>query len=116
MDTDPIIPMTQAQWDAQKATTVKEGILHKDLVAIDIAANVIVFHGQEDETISSHSARAAEQGKRWGRWMSKFLNLFQKNHGAKAQAGDVARAEIVEQLEEKSGVLTSTSTPNSSPK
>jgi hypothetical protein len=37
--------------------------------------------------------------------MSKFLDLFQKDHGAKAQAGDVVRAEDVITTEEQSGDL-----------
>jgi hypothetical protein len=34
--------------------------------------------------------------------MSRFLDLFQKDHGAKAQAGDIERAKAVEALEERS--------------
>ena len=100
---DPIVPLTPQQTAEQEAQTAKEGILHRDLVAIDIAANVVVLKGQEDETISSHAARADEKGKRWGRWMSGFLNLFQADHGAKAQAGDVERAKTVAALEDQSG-------------
>ena len=59
--------------------------------------------GRPDETISARSARAAERGNKAGVLMSKFLNLFQKDHGPKAQAGDLARAEDVEELEQKSG-------------
>lgn len=102
---DPITPLTTVEVTAVEAQVAKEGTFHKDLVAIDIATNVVLLRGQEDETISSHAARAAEQGKFWGKLVSRFLNLFQSNHGAKAQAGDVERAEIVENLEEKSGGL-----------
>lgn len=100
---DPIVPISPAQTASQEAQTAKEGILHRDLVAIDIAANVVLLKGQEDETISSHAARADEKGKRWGRIMSRFLNVFQSNHGPKAQAGDVERAKSVIQMEEQSG-------------
>jgi hypothetical protein len=34
--------------------------------------------------------------------MSKFLDLFEKDHGALAQAGDVERAQAVEQIEKDS--------------
>lgn len=78
--------------------------MHRFLVGLDQFVNVITF-GEPDETISSRSARAALQGKKWGIVMSKFLNLFQKDHGAKAQAGDVERAEHVRDLEEESGTL-----------
>jgi len=102
---DPITPLNSAQVAHEESQSAKEGTIHKDLVAVDIAANVILLHGQEDETISSHSARADEEGKGWGKWMSRFLNLFQSDHGAKAQAGDLERAENVERLEENSGAL-----------
>jgi hypothetical protein len=105
MSDDPITPLTPAQTAAEEASAAKEGVIHRDLVAVDIAANEIVLRGQMDETISSHAARADEEGHRWGRWMSAFLNLFQSDHGAKAQAGDLERAEATEKLEENSGAL-----------
>ena len=101
--TDPIQPLSPQEFSQQEAQSAKEGLLHRDLVAVDIAANVILLKGQEDETISSHAARADEEGRWWGRTLSRFLNFFQKDHGAKAQAGDVERAENVEKLEENSG-------------
>lgn len=103
--TDPITPLTPEQVKEQEAQAAKEGWVHRDLVAVDIAANVVVFKGQPDETISSHAARAATKGKWWGRTLSRFLNLFQKDHGAKAQAGDLERAENVEAIEKDSGNL-----------
>jgi hypothetical protein len=100
---DPIQPLTPAEAQVQEQEAAHEGWLHRDLVAVDIAANVVVLKGQPDETISSHAARADEQGKRWGRWMSRFLDIFQKDHGPKAQSGDIERAENVERLEDNSG-------------
>ena len=71
--------------------------------------------GDEDETISSRSARAAEKGKPWGVAMSKFLDIFQKDHGAKAQAGDLERAKAVEQTELQSGAVEAAPESPSSP-
>jgi len=98
---DPITPLTPEQVALQEGQTAREGYLHRDIVEVDIAANVILLKGQPDETISSHAARADEEGHRWGRWVSGFLNLFQPDHGIKAQAGDTQRAENVIQLEKK---------------
>ena len=100
---DPITPLTPEQAAVQEQQAAKEGWIHRDLVAVDIAANVVVLKGQPDETISSHAARADEQGKFWGKAMSRFLDFFQADHGPKAQAGDIERAENVEKLEEQSG-------------
>jgi hypothetical protein len=102
--TDPITPLTPAETAAAEASTAKEGYLHRALVGLDIFANVITG-GNPDETISSRSARAAEKGHKWGIAMSRFLNLFQRNHGPQAQAGDVERAKAVETLEEQSGAI-----------
>lgn len=102
--TDPITPLTPSQAQAQEAQAAKEGYVHRDLVAFDQGANVLLG-GKPDETISSRAARADEKGKLWGRVLSRFLDFFQKDHGAKAQAGDVERAEAVEKIEEESGGL-----------
>lgn len=103
--TDPITPLTPEQVKKQEAQAAAESYLHRDVVAIDQTANVILLKGQPDETISSHAARAATEGKWWGNTLSKFLNLFQKDHGAKAQAGDLERAENVEKIEKQDGTL-----------
>jgi hypothetical protein len=100
---DPITPLSSTQLATQEAQAANEGAVHRDLVAVDIAANEILLRGQMDETISSHAARADESGKRWGRYLSKFLNLFQSDHGAKAQAGDLERAQNVTRIEASSG-------------
>jgi hypothetical protein len=103
--TDPITPLTAEQTAQQEASAAKDGIIHRDLVAVDIAANVIVLRGREDETISSRAARADVEGKRWGRWMSRFLDFFQSDHGAKAIAGDEERAQAIAQTEADSGAI-----------
>ena len=77
-----------AHYEYQSAT---EGWFHRFLVAFDIMWNVI-FRGQEDETLSGHSYRAALEGKLWGRIMTYWLSLFQVQHGVKAVIGDLQRA------------------------
>jgi hypothetical protein len=69
------------------------------LIAFDQMVNVITG-GHPDETISSRAGRAALAGRWWGKVMSAFLNLFESDHGAKAEAGDLERAEQIEYLEE----------------
>lgn len=80
---------TVAEYEAQAAA---EGWAHRSIVAFDIAVNVIILRGQQDETISTHAYRAARAGKRWGRLMTWWLCLFQRNHGKAAAAGDLQRA------------------------
>lgn len=100
---DPIIqPLDPESTKKAEQAATKEGYIHRSLVGLDQFMNVLTG-GHPDETISSRSARAAEKGKKWGKAMSGFLNLFQRNHGPKAQAGDTARAKEVEKLEKESG-------------
>lgn len=98
---DGIVPLTPEQLAAQELTAQHEGYLHRVIEQVDVTANVATG-GLQDETISSRSARAAERGSKFGIVMSKFLDLFQKDHGAKAQAADLERAKIVESTEENS--------------
>ena len=99
-----ITPLTPAQEATAEQQAKSDGYARRVLVAFDIFVNVIC-NGHEDETISSRAARAATEGKWWGILLSMFLDLFQKDHGAQAQAGDLARAEEVVSLEDKSGTL-----------
>lgn len=71
-----------------------EGWLHRALVAFDIAFNVVVLRGQQDETISTHSYRASVEGKLWGKAMTKWLDWIQPFHGQKAASGDLERAQV----------------------
>ena len=96
-------PLDPNQTQQQEQQAAKEGWLHRSLVAFDQGVNVILLRGLPDETISAHASRAALAGKGWGKALSGFLNLFQKDHGPKAQAGDLERAKNIEQVEEKSG-------------
>jgi hypothetical protein len=101
---DGITPLTPEQVAAQEAKTAKEGFIKRDLVALDMLANVLA-DGHNDETISSRLARDAEQHKVVGEIGSKVLDVFQRDHGAKAQAGDLERAEAIVLIEKKSGGL-----------
>lgn len=100
--TDGITPLTPAQVALQEAQAAKEGYIKRDLIALDMGVNVLTG-GLPDETISSRWARGAEQGHKLDELGSKFLDLFQKDHGAKAQAGDVERASNVVKTEDASG-------------
>lgn len=101
---NPITPLTKAQTLAQEASAATEGYVHRVAVAVDIATNVVAG-GQEDETISSRASRDALEHKPVGVVVSEVLDLFQADHGAKAQAADVERAEAVIKLETAAGDL-----------
>lgn len=101
---DGITPLTPAQVAVQEARTAHENLIQRDLVAIDQMANVLTG-GLPDETISSRLARAAEKHELIGEIGSKALDLVQSDHGAKAQAGDLERADAVARAEEASGGL-----------
>lgn len=105
---DGIIPLTPEQTALQEAQATKEGYIKRDLIALDMGVNVLTG-GLPDETISSRWARGAEEGHKLDELGSKGLDLFQKDHGAKAQAGDTARAIKVDQTEAASGGLEPTS-------
>jgi hypothetical protein len=98
--TDPIIALTPAQEAAQELQASQEGWAHRVIVALDQFINVFLVRGQPGETISTHAARADRLGKTWGIYMSRFLNVFQTDHGAKARAGDIQRAKNLLKIEE----------------
>lgn len=102
MASDGIVPLTQAQFVEQEKAVAKEGALVRDLVAVDECANTLMG-GLPDETISSRLARDAEKHEVIGEIGSKILDEFEADHGAKAQAGDVERAEAVIAAEKASG-------------
>ena len=99
-----ITSLTAQQEAQQEAEAHTEGYFLRVLIGFDQFVNT-VFGGHPDETLSSRSARAAVEGKRWGIILSKALDVFQANHGADAVAGDLERAENVVYLEENGGVL-----------
>lgn len=101
---DGITPLTPEQVVKQETQVAKEGFIKRDLIALDMFANVLAA-GHPDETISSRLARDAEQHRIVGEIGSKVLDLFQHDHGAKAQAGDIERAKEIIQIEKQSGGL-----------
>lgn len=92
----PSIDIPKAE--AQSAT---ETWPHRMLVAFDIAVNVIVLRGQQDETISARVGRAKAEGHLWGKLMSAWLDGFQSNHCVKAACGDLQRAKSRVQVLQK---------------
>lgn len=101
---NPITPLSPVQEEHQKSQAAHEGYVHRVLVGLDMEANIIA-DGMPDETISSRASRDAVEGKPFGKVISEVLDVFQHNHGAKAQAGDLERAEVVTKVEEGNGVL-----------
>jgi hypothetical protein len=101
---DPITPLTPAQEAAKKESAAHENYVERLLVESDVALNVIAG-GHPDETISSRASRGAVAGNPVGKALSDVLNVFQHDHGADAQAGDLERAETVTVLETGNGVL-----------
>jgi hypothetical protein len=77
---------------AAEASSASKGWLYRSLTAFDIAFNVIVLRGEQDETISTHAYRAFLEGKTWGKIVNTWLGWFQPNHGARAASGDLERA------------------------
>lgn len=106
---DPVTPLTPAQTAAAEAKADHEGILEQDAVAVDKAIAKIVLNAPPDVTISEQAGVLAYKDKGfkgfYGRWMSRFLNLFQRNHGAKATAGGNAEAEEAIEYGDQSGLI-----------
>lgn len=74
--------------------------IHKSLVAIDQAVNVL-FGGHDDETMSARIGRAAQAGRWWGRAGAWVLNTISPGHTDAAIANDLRRAELVVGVEEQ---------------
>lgn len=89
---DPITPLTPADEVADAQAVEHERYIHKALVGLDIFLNIL-SGGQEDMTISSRASLAAQHGSPIGKALSSFLNLFEKDHGLKAEIGDEVRAQ-----------------------
>ncbi|RRA48229.1 hypothetical protein [Acidipila sp. EB88] len=101
---DVITPLNAAQTLRQEGQARHESYLLRVLVAVDIAANV-ALGGQEDETISTNTALMARKHEVLGVVVSRMLNLFQPDHGAKAAAGDLERAQAMTAKLTASGVV-----------
>lgn len=101
---DGITPLNAQQTAIQETRAEHENILRRILVQTDILLNV-ASGGKPDMTISTRAALAAQHGSEVGIALSKFLDVFQPDHGAKAAAGDAARA-ATELQSENTGIIT----------
>lgn len=99
-----VTPLSPIQTATQEAQVKRESYFIRVLIAADMAANV-ALGGQEDETISSDTALMARKHQFMGTIVSRVLDLFQANHGAKAAAGDLERAEALEATILDSGIV-----------
>lgn len=107
---NPITPLTPTQTEMQEAKAAHEGYLHRVLVGLDQFLNV-VGDGKADMTISTRAGLAAQHGSVIGKTLSDFLNLFQKDHGAKAAAGDAERD--TQELQAEQGIISEPPCPDS---
>jgi hypothetical protein len=101
---DPITPLSPAQTATQEVQASKEGYVLRLLIAADMFANVMLG-GHEDETISTDTGLMATKHQFVGVVVSRALDLFQSDHGAKAGAGDLERAQQEVIRLETSGVV-----------
>ena len=103
-----ITPLTPDQLATAELQVEHEGYFRKDLIGLDQFVNVLTG-GSPDETISSRSARWAVKDKGVkhvvGEVISHSLDLFEHDHGAEAEAGDLERAVTVAKIEESTGDL-----------
>lgn len=90
--------LTPEQVAAQEAKAAKEGYIHKTLVAFDQFWNVFTG-GLPDETISSRAQRDALKGELVAKILAHGLDAIQDDHGQKAEAGDLERADTVATVE-----------------
>ncbi len=104
---NPITPLTPAQVGVEEQQAAKEGFVERSLVAIDECTDTLLG-GPPDETISTRAAIDSEDGrglsKAVGKIISEGLDLFQKDHGAKAAAGDLERAQAEQKIVRTSGI------------
>ncbi len=101
---ESVTPLNAEQTASEGAQAKSDSYVIRVLIALDMAANV-ALGGAEDETISADTALMAKKHEFLGSMVSRILDLFQANHGAKAAAGDLERAEAVEKTLVGSGVV-----------
>ncbi len=93
-------PLTPEQVAKQELQAAHEGYLHKVAVGFDQFMNVTTG-GLPDETISSRAQRLAGNGNEFAKLLTHGLDLIQKDHGRKAEAGDLERADAVQSTEKQ---------------
>lgn len=100
----PTQPLTPEELAQAAKNAAHESYPHRLLVDADIAIDEAA-DGPMDETISSRMSRWSRMTgwrKRVGGAMCKFLNVFQRNHGPRAEVGDIVRAKHELGIEESS--------------
>jgi len=105
---EPITPLTAAQTATEGAQAASENLVMRDLVGVDILTSELTG-GPMDETISTRLAIDSVEGHGVSKFVgtvgSKMLDIFQKDHGADAAAGDEERAQAEAAIVEKSGIV-----------
>jgi len=104
---EPITPLNHAQAATEEVQATSENLVIRDLVGVDIFASELTG-GPMDETISTRLAIDSVEGHGVSKFVgtvgSKMLDVFQKDHGADAAAGDEERAQAETAIVEKSGI------------
>jgi hypothetical protein len=111
--------LTPAQIERTEKNAASEGFLHRVAVAADQDLNVDTG-GLPDETISSRVRRITDAhphgswnpGVIFAKALNAALNFIQRNHGQKAQAGDLQRALTVAEIEERALQITPGEVPD----
>lgn len=90
-------PLTPEEVTYYERRAAQEGWAHDDLVALDQFLNSAAFRWMQkwepDQTMSQHFYEAAQGGNKLAKVMTWMLDKIQADHGAKATAGDLERAE-----------------------
>ena len=92
--------LTPEQIAIAEQRAAHEGYLHRVAVGFDQFVNTMAA-GNPDETISSRAQRLSDGGNEFAKLLTHGLDLLQKSHGRKAEAGDLVRAENVEGIEKE---------------
>ena len=107
-----ITPLNATETHIQMQQATKEGYGLEVAIALDKLGNTLTG-GNSDETISARCGRdtyldeqAHKHTHALADFMSWWLAKLQRDHGAKAAAGDLARAESVIVMEKQSGLVT----------
>lgn len=98
-----VIPVSEEQFKIDFVSANINPYYIRVLIALDVFLNVTFFNGRLDESMSSHAARSAARGNEFAILACKFLNLFQRNHGANAEVSDYSRAVAIAKTEEAAG-------------
>lgn len=93
-------PWTQADTAASEAASIKGPYWYRLLRAFDVFCNV-ASGGEEDETISARCGRWSMRphGHLVQKFMIRWLDVLQGDHGFQAMSGDLARAQRIVKIE-----------------